>query len=140
MLADAEGAKQAIRFHQLVTQNRGQFAARQTAHQFHLEQPILRMHKAECAVHVGFVLGLNMRHTALVISNADGGLQVRKIDAAVAGWLFAGDVPRAASGGHANDDGKCSQSALHRKSFLLLGDWFLAAWQYTMTENNRSIG
>ncbi|MCY1341372.1 hypothetical protein D9M69_273150 [compost metagenome] len=115
VLADAQGAEQPVGVDQLGAEHLGQFAARQAAQHLHLEQAILGVHVAERAVHIRFVLRLDVRHAALVVAHADRRLQVGEGQFAAALRLLAVHVPGGAGGHRRNDDGEGGQGALHRR-------------------------
>ena len=75
MVAQAHGAKHPIGVQQFGAQDGGQLAFGQAAHHLHLEQTVLRVHKAQCAVQVGLVLGLQMGHAKVVVMHLNGSAQ-----------------------------------------------------------------
>ena len=100
MRAQGQGAKQPVGFHQPLAQNFCQFAARDAAGHFHLKQAVLRMHKTQGAVEVGFVFGGDVRHPAFVVMHRHGGFQLVQGQAAVAFGEFGVEVPAAHDQGH----------------------------------------
>ena len=78
------------------------------------------MYIAQCAVHIGLVLRLDMRHAALVVIHRDCGLQVTQLQLAVALRLLAVDVPVSAGGRGRDDQSQGSQGAFHGV-FLVIG-------------------
>ena len=121
MLADAQTAEQAVGIDQLGPQHLGQLAARQAAQQLHLEQAVLGVDKAQCAVQVGFVAGLDMRYAALVVAHLHRRLQAGQRQRAVAHRQFVVDIPGTAGGGRGNHHGEDGQTAFHDASLLLCG-------------------
>ncbi|MNI15157.1 hypothetical protein D3C73_684490 [compost metagenome] len=69
--ANAQAAHQFVGVEQLRSEHLGQFATGQTTQDFHLEQAVLGMYVAECAIQVGFVVGADMRNAALVVAHGD---------------------------------------------------------------------
>ena len=98
MRAYAQGTKKPVHIEQLWPQNFGQFAARQPARHFHLEQPVLRLHITQCAVHVGLGTGAYVGHAALVITHFNRRLETGQHHLPAALGLFAVDVPGSQSG------------------------------------------
>ena len=118
VLADAQGAEQPIGGHQLAAEHLGQFATGQAPQHLHLEQAVLGMHIAQGAVQVRLVLGLDMRHAALVIGHADRRLQRAQVQFAAALWQLAVQVPVSAGGSGGDYQGEGGQAAFHRVSLL----------------------
>ncbi|MCY1396137.1 hypothetical protein D9M71_110980 [compost metagenome] len=117
-VTDAQGAEQAVGFHQRRAQHFGQFAAGQAAQHFHLEEPVLGMHVAQRAVQVGFALRADVRHAALVVADADRIVQALQAGLAVPLWLLAVQVPSAGGNARRDDYGQRCQAALHSSHSL----------------------
>lgn len=91
--ADAQAAKQLVSFYQLGPEDFGQFTAGQAAHDFHLKQPVLRLHITQRAVHIELITGANMRHAALVVTHGDRLFERIQLDLALTRGQLALYVP-----------------------------------------------
>ena len=122
VIANAEGAKQAVHIHQFGAQDFSQFALRQAAHHFHLKQPVLRMHVAQRAVHVGLAGGLDVRHAAFVITHGDLGPEVFQGQRTRTLRQLGVHIPSGCSPGHDADEGQQQgenfQDAFHQSVVL----------------------
>ena len=76
VVANAERAKQLVGFQQFGAEHLRQFTLGQTAHHFHLKQPILCVQVTQRPVQVGFVECLNVRHAPVVKVHAHGRAQL----------------------------------------------------------------
>ena len=104
MGANDEGAKQPVNVGQFGPQHLGQFTLRQPAHHLHLKQTVLRMHVTQRTVHIDLVLGSDVRHPALVKTDADGRAEFCQRQCARALRLFGVEVP-GGSGARGHDEG-----------------------------------
>ena len=115
-LADAQAAKQFVGVEQFRPEHFGQLAPGEAAHGFHLEQTILRVDITEGAIEVGFVLGADMRHTALVVAHGHRALQIAQLDLALARRLLAVDIPAGGAEQDNDEQGNDDQRTLHGDS------------------------
>ena len=118
VFADAQGAEQAVGFQQRAAEDFRQLAAGQAAQDFHLEQAILGVDEAQGAVHIQFMLGLDMRHAPLIEIHQHLRLQGLQLQLTAALRLFAVDIPVGAGGSGGDDQGQGGQAAFHGLSLL----------------------
>ena len=117
LFSNAQAAEQGVGGDQLWPQYFGQLAPGQAPGDFHLEQPVLGMHVAQGAVQVTLVLRLDMRHSALVITHADRGLEPGQGNLAIALRLLALHIQITTSGRRDGDgNGEKGETAFHRSS------------------------
>ena len=89
----SQRAEQFVGVEQFGPQNFGQLTFGQAAQHLHLKEAVLRVHIAQRAVHIGFVLGLDVGHPAVVVLHADRCFQAGEGDGAASHGLLLKEIP-----------------------------------------------